>query len=314
MAALVIVEHDNQSLKVATLNTVAAALECSPEVDVLVAGAGVDAVAVAASQIAGVRKVIQVDALSLADQLAEPLAAQILSITGNYSHVLAPATANGKNVLPRVAAKLDVAQLSDITKVISADTFERPIYAGNAIATVQSSDPIKVITVRTTGFDPVAATGGAAVIEKQVAVEGSDNSSSSAFIGRELSKSDRPELTAAKIIVSGGRGLGSGERYQELIAPLADKLGAALGASRAAVDAGYVPNDYQVGQTGKIVAPQLYVAIGISGAIQHLAGMKDSKVIVAINKDPEAPIFSVADYGLVADLNIAVPELTNLLG
>jgi len=314
MAALVIAEHDNQSLKVATLNTVAAALQCSPEVDVLVAGAGVDAVAVAASQIAGVRKVIQVDALSLADQLAEPLAAQILSITGNYSHVLAPATANGKNVLPRVAAKLDVAQLSDITKVISADTFERPIYAGNAIATVQSSDPIKVITVRTTGFDPVAATGGAAVIEKQVAVEGSDNSSSSAFIGRELSKSDRPELTAAKIIVSGGRGLGSGERYQELIAPLADKLGAALGASRAAVDAGYVPNDYQVGQTGKIVAPQLYVAIGISGAIQHLAGMKDSKVIVAINKDPEAPIFSVADYGLVADLNIAVPELTNLLG
>ena len=314
MAALVIAEHDNQTLKVATLNTVAAALQCSPEVDVLVAGAGVDAVAVAASQIAGVRKVIQVDALSLADQLAEPLAAQILSITSNYSHVLAPATANGKNVLPRVAAKLDVAQLSDITKVISADTFERPIYAGNAIATVQSSDPIKVITVRTTGFDPVADTGGAAVIEKQVAVEGSDNSSSSTFIGRELSKSDRPELTAAKIIVSGGRGLGSGERYQELIAPLADKLGAALGASRAAVDAGYVPNDYQVGQTGKIVAPQLYVAIGISGAIQHLAGMKDSKVIVAINKDPEAPIFSVADYGLVADLNIAVPELTNLLG
>jgi len=314
MAALVIAEHDNQTLKVATLNTVAAALQCSPEVDVLVAGAGVDAVAVAASQVAGVRKVIQVDTLSLADQLAEPLAAQILSITSNYSHVLAPATANGKNVLPRVAAKLDVAQLSEITKVICADTFERPIYAGNAIATVQSSDPIKVITVRTTGFDPVADTGGAAVIEKQVAVEGSDNSSSSAFIGRELSKSDRPELTAAKIIVSGGRGLGSGERYQELIAPLADKLGAALGASRAAVDAGYVPNDYQVGQTGKIVAPQLYVAIGISGAIQHLAGMKDSKVIVAINKDPEAPIFSVADYGLVADLNIAVPELTNLLG
>jgi electron transfer flavoprotein alpha subunit len=283
-------------------------------VDVLVAGAGADAVVAAASQIAGVRKVIQVDAPSLADQLAEPLAAQILSITSGYSHVLAPATANGKNVLPRVAAKLDVAQLSDITKVISADTFERPIYAGNAIATVQSADPIKVITVRTTGFDPVAATGGSAMIEKQVAIEAADNSSSSTFIGRELSKSDRPELTAAKIIVSGGRGLGSGERYQELIAPLADKLGAALGASRAAVDAGYVPNDYQVGQTGKIVAPQLYVAIGISGAIQHLAGMKDSKVIVAINKDPEAPIFSVADYGLVADLNIAVPELTNLLG
>jgi electron transfer flavoprotein alpha subunit len=314
MAALVIAEHDNQSLKVATLNTVAAALQCSPEVDVLVAGAGADAVAAAASQIAGVRKVIQVDAPSLADQLAEPLAAQILSITSGYSHVLAPATANGKNVLPRVAAKLDVAQLSDITKVISADIFERPIYAGNAIATVQSTDPIKVITVRTTGFDPVAATGGSATIEKQLAIEAADNSSSSTFIGRELSKSDRPELTAAKIIVSGGRGLGSGERYQELIAPLADKLGAALGASRAAVDAGYVPNDYQVGQTGKIVAPQLYVAIGISGAIQHLAGMKDSKVIVAINKDPEAPIFSVADYGLVVDLNIAVPELTNLLG
>ena len=314
MAALVIAEHDNQSLKAATLNAVAAALQCSPEVDVLVAGSSADAAASAAAQIAGVRKVIQVDAASLADQLAEPLAAQILSIANGYSHILAPATANGKNVLPRVAAKLDVAQLSDVTKVVSPDTFERPIYAGNAIATVQSSDPIKVITVRTTGFDPVADTGGAAVIEKQVAVEGSDNSSSSAFIGRELSKSDRPELTAAKIIVSGGRGLGSGERYQELIAPLADKLGAALGASRAAVDAGYVPNDYQVGQTGKIVAPQLYVAIGISGAIQHLAGMKDSKVIVAINKDPEAPIFSVADYGLVADLNIAVPELTNLLG
>jgi len=310
MAALVIAEHDNQSLKVATLNTVAAALQCSPEVDVLVAGAGADAVAAAASQIAGVRKVIQVDALSLADQLAEPLAAQILSITSSYSHVLAPATANGKNVLPRIAAKLDVAQLSDITKVISADTFERPIYAGNAIATVQTSDPIKVITVRTTGFDPVAATGGSAAIEKQAAVE---SKSSSSFVGRQLTKSDRPELTAAKIIVSGGRGLGSGEKYQELIAPLADKLGAALGASRAAVDAGYVPNDYQVGQTGKIVAPELYIAIGISGAIQHLAGMKDSKVIVAINKDPEAPIFGVADYGLVADLNTAVPELTKAL-
>lgn len=313
MAALVIAEHDNQSLKVATLNTVAAALQCSPEVDVLVAGAGADAVATAASQIAGIRKVVQVDAPSLADQLAEPLAAQILAIASGYSHVLAPATANGKNILPRVAAKLDVAQLSDITKVINADTFERPIYAGNAIATMQSTDPIKVITVRTTGFDPVAATGGSARIEKQATIEATINSFSSTFIGRELSKSDRPELTAAKIIVSGGRGLGSGERYQELIAPLADKLGAALGASRAAVDAGYVPNDYQVGQTGKIVAPQLYVAIGISGAIQHLAGMKDSKVIVAINKDPEAPIFSVADYGLVADLNIAVPEFTNLL-
>ena len=310
MAALVIAEHDNQSLKAATLNAVAAALQCSAEVDVLVAGSGADAVATAAAQIAGVRKVIQVDAPKLADQLAEPLAAQILAIAKQYSHILAPATANGKNVLPRVAAKLDVAQLSDITKVISVDTFERPIYAGNAIATVQTNDPIKVITVRTTGFDPVAATGGSAVIEKQAAIEGK---SSSAFVGRQLTKSDRPELTAAKIIVSGGRGLGSGEKYQEIIAPLADKLGAALGASRAAVDAGYVPNDYQVGQTGKIVAPELYIAIGISGAIQHLAGMKDSKVIVAINKDPEAPIFSVADYGLVADLNTAVPELTKAL-
>jgi len=310
MATLVIAEHDNQSLKAATLNTVAAALQCSSEVDVLVAGNQSDAAAQAATQIAGVRKVIQVDAASLADQLAEPLAAQILSITNHYSHILAPATANGKNVLPRVAAKLDVAQLSDITKVISADTFERPIYAGNAIATVQTSDPIKVITVRTTGFDPVSATGGSAAIEKQAAVE---SKSSSAFVGRQLTKSDRPELTAAKIIVSGGRGLGSGDKYHEIVAPLADKLGAALGASRAAVDAGYVPNDYQVGQTGKIVAPELYIAIGISGAIQHLAGMKDSKVIVAINKDPEAPIFGVADYGLVADLNTVVPELTKAL-
>jgi len=311
MAALVIAEHDNQSLKAATLNAVAAALLCSPEVDVLVAGSGTDAAASAATQIAGVRKIIQVDAASLADQLAEPLAAQILSIASSYSHILAPATANGKNVLPRVAAKLDVAQLSDVTKVVSPDTFERPIYAGNAIATVQSADPIKVITVRTTGFDPVAASGGSAAIEKAALA---DSKVQSSFVDRELTKSDRPELTAAKIIVSGGRGLGSGEKYQEIVVPLADKLGAALGASRAAVDAGYVPNDYQVGQTGKIVAPQLYVAVGISGAIQHLAGMKDSKVIVAINKDPEAPIFSVADYGLVADLNTAVPELTSLLG
>ena len=310
MAALVIAEHDNQSLKAATLNAVAAALQCSPEVDILVAGNQSDVAAQAAAQIVGVRKVIQIDAPTLGDQLAETLAAQILSLANGYSHLLAPATANGKNVMPRVAAKLDVAQLSDITKVIDADTFERPIYAGNAIATVQSTDPVKVITVRTTGFDPVAATGGAASIEKQAAT---DSKPSSSFVGRELTKSDRPELTAAKIIVSGGRGLGSGERYQELIAPLADKLGAALGASRAAVDAGYVPNDYQVGQTGKIVAPQLYIAVGISGAIQHLAGMKDSKVIVAINKDPEAPIFSVADYGLVADLNTAVPELTKAL-
>ena len=311
MAALVIAEHDNLSLKAATLNAVAAALQCSPEVDILVAGNQSDAAAQAAAQIAGVRKVIQIDAPNLADQLAEPLAAQILALASSYTHVLAPATANGKNVLPRVAAKLDVAQLSDVTKVVSPDTFERPIYDGNAIATVQSSDPIKIITVRTTGFDPVSAAGGSAAIEKQAVAA---DAGKSAFVGRELTKSDRPELTAAKIIVSGGRGLGSGEKYQELIAPLADKLGAALGASRAAVDAGYVPNDYQVGQTGKIVAPQLYVAVGISGAIQHLAGMKDSKVIVAINKDPEAPIFSVADYGLVADLFTAVPELTKALG
>ena len=313
LISLVIAEHDNQSLKAATLNAVAAALQISSEVDILVAGNGTDAVAQAASQIAGVRKVIQVDSSALADQLAEPLAAQILSIAKNYSHILAPATANGKNVLPRVAAKLDVAQLSDITRVVSPDTFERPIYAGNAIATVQSADSIKVITVRTTGFDPVTATGGSATIEKQSGDAAASNTSSSSFVGRELTKSDRPELTAAKIIVSGGRGLGSGEKYQEVVVPLADALGAALGASRAAVDAGYVPNDYQVGQTGKIVAPQLYVAVGISGAIQHLAGMKDSKVIVAINKDPEAPIFSVADYGLVADLFTAVPELTKAL-
>jgi len=254
--------------------------------------------------------VIQIDSATLADHLAEPLAAQILNVAGAYSHLLAPATANGKNVMPRVAAKLDVAQLSDITKVVSADTFERPIYAGNAIATVQSADPVKVITVRTTGFDPAPANGGSAAVDKQAAIDSAGHSS---FVGRELTKSDRPELTAAKIIVSGGRGLGSGEKYQEIIAPLADQLGAALGASRAAVDAGYVPNDYQVGQTGKIVAPQLYIAVGISGAIQHLAGMKDSKVIVAINKDPEAPIFAVADYGLVADLNTAVPELTKAL-
>ena len=311
MAALVIAEHDNTSLKVATLNAVAAALQCAPEVDIFVAGSATDAVAAAAAQVAGVRKVIQSDSPSLADQLAEPLAAQILFIANNYSHILAPATANGKNVLPRVAAKLDVAQLSDVIKVVSADTFERPIYAGNAIATVQSSDAIKVITVRTTGFDPVISTGGSAAIEK-LAVDALINEAST-FIGRELTKSDRPELTAAKIIVSGGRGLGSGEKYQEIVVPLADRLGAALGASRAAVDAGYVPNDYQVGQTGKIVAPQLYIAVGISGAIQHLAGMKDSKVIVAINKDAEAPIFSVADYGLVADLNTAVPELIQAL-
>lgn len=311
MTVLVIAEHDNQSLKAATLNTVTAALALGLDVHVLVAGSNAGAVASAAAQVAGVAKVIHADGAQLADQLAENLAAQILSIAGSYSHILAPATASGKNVLPRVAAKLDVAQISDITKVISADTFERPIYAGNAIATVQSADAVKVITVRTTGFDAAAATGGSAAVETVAAVA---DSGQSTFSGRELTKSDRPELTAAKIIVSGGRGLGSSEQYHAVMEPLADKMGAALGASRAAVDAGYVPNDYQVGQTGKIVAPQLYVAVGISGAIQHLAGMKDSKVIVAINKDAEAPIFSVADYGLVADLFTAVPELISELG
>ena len=310
MSALVLVEHDNHSLKSATLNTVTAALACSSEVDLIVAGYAAEGVAQAAAQIVGVRKVILIEADFLGNQLAEPVAAQILSLAPAYDYILAPATSHGKNVLPRVAAKLDVAQISDITKVISGDTFERPIYAGNAIATVQSSDAKKLITVRTTGFDAVVATGGTASIHKQAAVADPGQSS---FVGRDLTKSDRPELTAAKIIVSGGRGLGSGEKYHELIEPLADQLGAALGASRAAVDAGYVPNDYQVGQTGKIVAPQLYIAIGISGAIQHLAGMKDSKIIVAINKDPEAPIFGVADYGLVADLFTAIPELTALL-
>lgn len=310
MTALVIAEHDNASLKAATLNTVTAAAACGGDVHVLVAGSNCGAVAQAAAQIAGVSKVLVADAAHLADSLAESLAEQILAVAGSYSHILAPATANGKNVLPRVAAKLDVAQISDITKVDAPDTFERPIYAGNAIATVQSADAVKVITVRTTGFDAAAATGGAAGVENIAAVAASATSS---FVGREVTKSDRPELTAAKIIVSGGRGLGSGENYTKVLEPLADKLGAALGASRAAVDAGYVPNDYQVGQTGKIVAPSLYVAVGISGAIQHLAGMKDSKVIVAINKDEEAPIFSVADYGLVADLFTAVPELVAAL-
>lgn len=310
MAALVLVEHDNQLLKAVTLNTVAAALACTTEVDLLITGDAAKSVAQAAAQITGVRKVILIEADFLSNQLAEPVTEQILALAPAYDYILAPATSHGKNVLPRVAAKLDVAQISDITQVVSADTFERPIYAGNAIATVQSSDPKKIITVRTTGFDAVAATGGSASINEIAAVADQHKSS---FVGRDLSKSDRPELTAAKIIVSGGRGLGSSEKYHELIEPLADQLGAALGASRAAVDAGYVPNDYQVGQTGKIVAPQLYIAVGISGAIQHLAGMKDSKVIVAINKDPEAPIFGVADYGLVADLFTAIPELTELL-
>lgn len=310
MTVLVIAEHDNASLKAATLNTVTAALACGGDVHVLVAGEGAQAAAQAASQIAGVAKVLHADGASLKDSLAENLAAQVLQIAGNYSHILFPATASGKNVAPRVAAKLDVAQISDITKVISADTFERPIYAGNAIATVQSADSVKVITVRGTGFDAAPATGGSAAVEPTAAVADAGKSS---FAGREVTKSDRPELTAAKIIVSGGRALGSSEKFNEVMTPLADKLGAAIGASRAAVDAGYAPNDLQVGQTGKIVAPQLYIAAGISGAIQHLAGMKDSKVIVAINKDPEAPIFAVADYGLEADLFQAVPELVKAL-
>ena len=310
MTSLVIAEHDNASIKGATLNTVTAAAACGGDVHVLVAGHNAAAAAQAAAQIAGVSKVIHADSEALAHGLAENVAAQVLAIAGNYSHILFPATAGGKNVAPRVAAKLDVAQISDITKVDSADTFERPIYAGNAIATVQSTDATKVITVRTTGFDAAAATGGSAAVESAAAQADSGKSS---FKGSEIAKNDRPELTAAKIIVSGGRALGSSEKFNEVMTPLADKLGAAIGASRAAVDAGYAANDLQVGQTGKIVAPQLYVACGISGAIQHLAGMKDSKVIVAINKDPEAPIFSVADFGLEADLFAAVPELTNAL-
>lgn len=309
MSALVIAEHDNASIKGATLNTVTAAAQLG-EVHVLVAGLNAGAAAAAAAQIAGVTKVLHADGASLGDGLAENLAAQVLAVAGAYSHLLFPATASGKNVAPRVAAKLDVAQVTDITKVISGDTFERPIYAGNAIATVQSTDAVKVITVRTTGFDAAATTGGSAAVESVAAVA---DSGKSQFVGREVTKSDRPELTAAKIIVSGGRALGSSDKFNEVLIPLADKLGAALGASRAAVDAGYAPNDWQVGQTGKIVAPSLYIAAGISGAIQHLAGMKDSKVIVAINKDPEAPIFSVADYGLEADLFTAVPELVKAL-
>ena len=309
MAALVIAEHDHGTLKGATLNTVTAAAQCGGEVHVLIAGQNAAGAAQAAAQLQGVAKVLHADGASLAEQLAENVAAQVLAIAKSYSHILFPATAHGKNVAPRVAAKLDVAQLSDITKVVSPDTFERPIYAGNAIATVQSADAIKVITVRTTGFD-AAGQGGSAAIETVAAAADSGKSS---FVGSELAKSDRPELTAAKIIVSGGRAMGRSEKFNEGLTPLADKLGAALGASRAAVDAGYAPNDWQVGQTGKIVAPSLYIACGISGAIQHLAGMKDSKVIVAINKDPEAPIFSVADFGLEADLFTAVPELVAAL-
>jgi len=310
MSSLVIAEHDNISIKGATLNTITAAVACGGDVHVLVAGHNASSAAQAAAHIAGVSKVIHADAEGLAHGLAENVAAQVLAIAGNYTHILFPATAAGKNVAPRVAAKLDVAQLSDVTLVLSADTFERPIYAGNAIATVQSKDAIKVLTVRTTGFDAAAASGGSANVESAAAIA---DSGKSAFKGSEIAKNDRPELTAAKIIVSGGRALGSAEKFAEVITPLADKLGAAMGASRAAVDAGYAPNDWQVGQTGKIVAPQLYVACGISGAIQHLAGMKDSKVIVAINKDPEAPIFSVADYGLEADLFVAVPEFVSAL-
>ena len=310
MAALVIAEHDNASIKGATLNTVSAALACGGDVHVLVAGTNAGAAAAAAAQIAGVAKVLHADAAHLDHGLAENVAAQVLALASGYSHILFPATAAGKNVAPRVAALLDVAQVSDATKVIAPDTFERPIYAGNAIATVQSTDAVKVITVRTTGFDPAAAAGGSAAVEVVAAVA---DAGKSAFLGSEIAKSDRPELTAAKIIVSGGRALGSSDQFNAVLTPLADKLGAALGASRAAVDAGYAPNDWQVGQTGKIVAPQLYIAAGISGAIQHLAGMKDSKVIVAINKDPEAPIFSVADYGLEADLFTAVPELVSSL-
>ncbi|MEC4167503.1 MULTISPECIES: FAD-binding protein [unclassified Pseudomonas] len=310
MTILVIAEHDGKALAPATLNTVAAAAKIGGDIHVLVAGQGIGAVAEAAAKIAGVAKVLVADNAAYAHQLPEnvaPLVAALVQVGGGagYSHILAAATSNGKNILPRVAAQLDVDQISEIVSVISADTFTRPIYAGNAIATVQSTAPVKVITVRATGFDPVAAEGGSAAVEAIAAVHDAGTSS---FVGEELAKSDRPELTAAKIVVSGGRGMQNGDNFKHLYS-LADKLGAGVGASRAAVDAGFVPNDMQVGQTGKIVAPQLYIAVGISGAIQHLAGMKDSKVIVAINKDEEAPIFQVADYGLVADLFEAVPEL-----
>ncbi|AMO75435.1 MULTISPECIES: electron transfer flavoprotein subunit alpha/FixB family protein [Pseudomonas] len=305
MAILVIAEHNNGVLGAATLNTVAAAQKIGGDVAVLVAGQNVGAVAEAAAKIAGVAKVLVADNAAYAHQLPENVAPLVADLGKGYSHILAAATTNGKNYLPRVAALLDVDQISEIIEVVSADTFKRPIYAGNAIATVQSSAPVKVITVRTTGFDAVAAEGGSAAVEQ---VSGPADAGKSAFVGEELAKSDRPELTAAKIVVSGGRGMGNGDNFKILYA-LADKLGAAVGASRAAVDAGFVPNDMQVGQTGKIVAPQLYIAVGISGAIQHLAGMKDSKVIVAINKDEEAPIFQVADYGLVGDLFELVPEL-----
>jgi electron transfer flavoprotein alpha subunit len=310
MAILVVAEHDNQSVKKATLNALAAAQKLGPDIHVLVAGHRAGEAAQAAAKFPGVKKVLHADAPQLADFLAENVAGLIAGIAKGYSHILAPATSHGKNVMPRVAALLDVQQISDISGVESADTFVRPIYAGNALATVKSADPIKVITVRTTAFDAVSPSGGSAAVEQ---VAAPPDSGLSAFVSREVSKSERPELTAAKIIVSGGRGMGSGENFTKVLEPLADKLGAAMGASRAAVDAGFVPNDWQVGQTGKIVAPDLYVAVGISGAIQHLAGMKDSRVIVAINKDEEAPIFQVADYGIVGDLFQIVPTLVDEL-
>jgi electron transfer flavoprotein alpha subunit len=310
MAVLVLAEHDNTRLKKATLNTIAAAQKLGGDIHVLVAGHNAAAAAKEASQAAGVKKVLHADAPHLGEFLAENVAALVVSLAKGYSHILAPATSTGKDVMPRAAALLDVQQISDISAIESADTFVRPIYAGNALATVKSKDALKVITVRTTAFDAVAPTGGSAQIES-IAAPG--DSGLSAFVSREVSKSERPELTAAKIIVSGGRGMGSGENFTKVLEPLADKLGAAMGASRAAVDAGFVPNDWQVGQTGKIVAPDLYVAVGISGAIQHLAGMKDSRVIVAINKDEEAPIFQVADYGIVGDLFQVVPSVVEEL-
>lgn len=309
MSILVVAEHDHASIKGATLNTVTAASQLEGDVHVLVAGSNCAAAAEAASKIAGVSKVLVADDSQYAHHLAEPLSVLVAGLSADYDYVMAPATTDGKNFMPRVAALLDVAQISDISAVVSADTFERPIYAGSVIATVQSADAKKVITVRSTAFDATPAAGGSAPVES---VSAADDPSLSSFVGEEMTKSDRPELTAASVIVSGGRGMQSKENFV-ILEKLADKLGAAVGASRAAVDAGYAPNDMQVGQTGKIVAPDLYIAVGISGAIQHLAGMKDSKVIVAINKDEEAPIFSVADYGLVADLFQAVPELESQL-
>ncbi len=311
MTALVIAEHDNHDLRSATLNAVTAACACAEQVHVLVIGQDAQGAAEAAARVAGVNKVLLLQGAEFADQLAENVAAPIIAAASDYSHIVFAATAQGKNVAPRVAARLDVAQVSDVIRVTAPDTFERPIYAGNAIATVRSADAVKVLTVRTTGFDAAGAAASPAPIESLPAP--APSAGKSRFVSREVVKSDRPELTAAKIVVSGGRALGSSQSFDAVLTPLADKLGAGLGASRAAVDAGYAPNDTQVGQTGKIVAPQLYIAVGISGAIQHLAGMKDSKVIVAINKDPEAPIFSVADYGLEADLFEAVPALVNLL-